>query len=189
MSCHETFMRQRHVRARNLSCHETFIRQRYVRAKDMLLLSNFKSKDMHYLALSNSMQKQMWLDSSVVNPQTVCGLLYLLETWQDDAAGYGRAGQRGRLWKGRTKRQAMEGQGDVAGYGRAGRRGRLWKDRATRKSMEGQGDVAVFVFVGLSEQSTPERGERKSLTSYYRLGRGYIVLLLRIQGPFSLHIL
>ena len=161
MSCHETFMRQRHVRARNMSCHETFIRQRYVRAKDMLLLSNFKSKDMHYLALSNSMQKQMWLDSSVVNPQTVCGLLYLLETWQDDAAGYGRAG----------------------------RRGRLWKDRATRKSMEGQGDVAVFVFVGLSEQSTPERGERKSLTSYYRLWRGYIVLLLRIQGPFSLHIL
>ena len=137
MSCHETFIRQRHVRARNMSCHETFIRQRYVRAKDMLLLSNFKSKDMHYLALSNSMQKQMWLDSSVVNPQTVCGLLYLLETWQDDAAGYGRAGQRGRLWKGRTTRQAMEGQGDVA----------------------------VFVFVGHSEQSTLERGERVLLVT------------------------
>ena len=144
MSCHETFMRQRHVRARNMSCHETFIRQRYVRAKDMLLLSNFKSKDMHYLALSNSMQKQMWLDSSVVNPQTVCGLLYLLETWQDDAAGYGRAGQRGRLWKGRTTRQAMEGQGDVTGYGRAGRRGRLWKGRATWQAMEGQGDAEVY---------------------------------------------
>ena len=77
----------------------------------------------------------------------------------------GLAGRRGRLWKGRTTRQAMEGQDNAASYGRAGRRGRLWKDRATRKSMEGQGDVAVFVFVGLSEQSTPERGERVFLVT------------------------
>ena len=84
---------------------------------------------------------------------------------QDNAAGYGRAGQRGKLWKGRATWQAMEGQGDAADYGRAGRRGRLWKDRATWKSMEGQGDVAVFVFVGLSEQSTPERGERVFLVT------------------------